>query len=91
MHRQHRKGVNSLAGYIGEAMDGPPIHHAFIMAGKSFDIPAILFFLASKDNKNKQGDNLGGVLQCILFLYYIKMYHTSMILCGSNKSRLLQD
>ena len=57
MHRQHRKGVNSLAGYIGEAMDGPPIHHAFIMAGKSFDIPAILFFLASDANKSKREDD----------------------------------
>jgi hypothetical protein len=44
MHRQHRIGVGSLAGYIGKAMDGLPIHHAFIIVGKSFDIPAILFY-----------------------------------------------
>ncbi len=57
MHRQHRKGVNSLAGYIGKAMDGPPIHHAFIMAGKCFDIPAILFYLACDANKRKREDD----------------------------------
>jgi hypothetical protein len=41
MHRQHFTGIGSLARYIGEAMDGPPIHHAFIMVEKSFDIPTI--------------------------------------------------
>jgi hypothetical protein len=41
MHRQHFIGIGSIARYIGEAMDRPPICHAFIMAEKSFDIPAI--------------------------------------------------
>jgi hypothetical protein len=46
-------GNGSLAGYIKEAMtmNGPPICHAFIMVGKSFDIPAILFYQAS-NSKN---------------------------------------
>ncbi len=47
MHRQHCIGVGSLARYIREAMDGPPICHAFIMVEKSFDIPAILLYLAA--------------------------------------------
>jgi hypothetical protein len=47
--------LGSLAGYIGEAMGGPPICHAFTMVGKSFGIPAILFYLASDANKNKRG------------------------------------
>jgi hypothetical protein len=58
MHRQHCIGMVSLARYIGEAMDGPPIHHAVIMVEKSFDIPAILFYLASNANKNKWEDTL---------------------------------
>jgi hypothetical protein len=58
MHRQHCIGVGSLARYIGESMDGPPICHAFIMVEKSFDIPAILFYLASEADKNKQEDDL---------------------------------
>ncbi len=57
MHRQHCIGISSLAGYIGEAMDGLPICHAFIVLEKSFDIPAILFNLASNANKNKREDN----------------------------------
>jgi hypothetical protein len=44
MHRQHRLGVgSSLAGYW-EGNGRLPIRHDFIMVGKSFDIPAILFF-----------------------------------------------
>jgi hypothetical protein len=58
MHRQHPIGVSSLTRYIGEAMDGSPIHHAFIMVEKSFDIHAILFYLASIAYKNKREDNL---------------------------------
>jgi hypothetical protein len=59
MHRQHCIGIGSLArGYIGEAVDGPPVCHAFIMVEKSFDIPAILFYLASNANNNKQQDHL---------------------------------
>jgi hypothetical protein len=61
MHRQHHIGIGSLARYIGEAMDGPPICHAFIMVEKIFDIPAILFYLASDASKNKQEDNLKGM------------------------------
>ena len=57
MHIQHRKCVNSLAGYKGEAMYGCPIRHAFIMAGKSFDIPAILFYLVSDATKSKREDD----------------------------------
>jgi hypothetical protein len=54
MHRQHRTAIGSLARYIGEALDGPPICHAFIMVEKSFNIPAILFYLASNAYKNKR-------------------------------------
>jgi hypothetical protein len=39
-------------------MEGPQICHAFIMVEKSFDIPAILFYLASNANKNKWEDHL---------------------------------
>jgi hypothetical protein len=40
-------------------MGWPPIHqHAFTMAGKSFGIPAILFYLGSGANKNKRGDDI---------------------------------
>ncbi len=39
-------------------MGGPPICHAFIIVGKSFDIPAILVYLASDANKNKREDDL---------------------------------
>jgi hypothetical protein len=58
MHRQHCIGLGSLARYIGEAIDGPPICHAFITVEKIFDIPAILFYLASNTYKNKQKDDL---------------------------------
>jgi hypothetical protein len=61
MHRQHCIGVGSLAKYIGEAMDVLPICHAFIMVEKTFDIPSILFYLASDANKNKQEDDLNRV------------------------------
>jgi hypothetical protein len=37
MHRQYCMGIGSIARYDGEAMDGPPICHAFIMAKMSFD------------------------------------------------------
>ena len=54
----HRVSACSIAWYIWEAMDGPPIRqHAFTMVGKSFGIPAILFYLASGANKNKWGDD----------------------------------
>ncbi len=43
-------------------MDGPPICRAFIMVGKSFDIPAILFYLASDANKNKREDDQHGMV-----------------------------
>jgi hypothetical protein len=43
---QHQVSVGSLAGYIWEAMGGPPICHAFTMMGKSFGIPAILFYIS---------------------------------------------
>jgi hypothetical protein len=39
-------------------MGGPPICHAFIMVGKSFHIPAMLFYLASNANKNKWEDDI---------------------------------
>jgi hypothetical protein len=58
MHRQHCIGIGSLARYIGEAMNGPPKCHAFIMMEKSFDIPDKLFYLASIPNKNKWEDDL---------------------------------
>ncbi len=58
MHRQHRIGIGSLARYIGEAMDGLQICHAFIMEEKSFDIPAILCYLASNANKKMREDDL---------------------------------
>jgi hypothetical protein len=84
MHRQHCIGVGSLARYIGEAMDRPPICHAFIMAEKSFDIPAILFYLASVDNKNKWEDHLYSYMysstvltfKISLFWGYLLKYHT---------------
>jgi hypothetical protein len=38
-------------------MGGPPICHAFIMVGMSFDISAILFYLAATLT-NKQEDVL---------------------------------
>jgi hypothetical protein len=63
MHRQHCVGIGSLARYIGEAMDGPPIGHAFIMVEKSFDICAILFDIASDANKSKREDNLKKTLE----------------------------
>ncbi len=44
--------------YIGDAMDGLPIYHAFIVMGKRFDIPVILLYLASNTNKNKWEDDL---------------------------------
>ena len=54
----HRVSACSIAWYIWEAMDRPPIRqHAFTMVGKSFGIPAILFYLASGANKNKWGDD----------------------------------
>jgi hypothetical protein len=37
-------GVGSLAGYIGEAMDGPPFSLAFVMVKESFVVPAIFFY-----------------------------------------------
>ncbi len=58
MHCRYRICIGSLAGYIGETMGGPPICHAFIIVGKSFDIPAILVYLASNANKNKREDDL---------------------------------
>ena len=57
MHWWHRVSVGSLAGYIGEAMGGPPICHAFTMVGKSFDIPAILLYQQAA-TKNKRKDDL---------------------------------
>ena len=62
MHCQHCLGVGSLVGYIGEAMDGLPIRCAFFVVGKSFDIPAILFYLASDANKNKREDDQHGMV-----------------------------
>jgi hypothetical protein len=59
MHRQHFIGIGSLAKYIGEAIDMPPVCHAIIMVENSFDILATLFCLASIANKNKHEDNLG--------------------------------
>ncbi len=46
MHWGHRIGVGSLAGYIGEAMDGPPFCLAFVMVKESFVVPTIFFYLA---------------------------------------------
>jgi hypothetical protein len=43
--------TGSLAGYIGEAMGGPPICPAFTIVGKSFGISAIIFYIASNANK----------------------------------------
>jgi hypothetical protein len=71
MHRQHGIGIGSLASYIGEAMDGLPIFHAFIMVEKSFDIPPILFYLASDANKNKQEDSFNGT--CNIGIIFRKM------------------
>ena len=48
-------------------MDGHPIRHAFIMVGKSFDIPAILFYLASGANKNKRGGDIKTGTQLIIW------------------------
>jgi hypothetical protein len=45
--------VGSLAGYIGEAMDKPPICHALDMAKKSFDVPTMFIYLATDANKDK--------------------------------------
>ncbi len=39
--------VGSLAGYIGEAMNGPPFCLAFVMVKESFVVPAIFFYLES--------------------------------------------
>jgi hypothetical protein len=39
-------------------MGGPPICHAFIMVEKIFDIPAMIFYLASIANKNKREEDL---------------------------------
>jgi hypothetical protein len=44
-------GVGSLAGYIGEAMNKPPLSLAFVMVKESFVIPAICFYLESTANK----------------------------------------
>jgi hypothetical protein len=51
MHWGHCIGVGSLAGYIGEAMDGPPCSLAFVMVKESFIVPAIFFYLESAANK----------------------------------------
>ncbi len=39
-------------------MDKPPFSLAFVMVKESFAGPAILFYLASDANKNKQEDDL---------------------------------
>jgi len=44
---------NVKAGYIVDAMGGPPICNAFIMVGKSFHVPAMVFYPASDANKDK--------------------------------------
>jgi hypothetical protein len=51
-------GIGSFAGYIGEAMDEPPLSLAFVMVKESFVIPAIFFYLESAANKNNLGDNI---------------------------------
>ena len=43
-------GVGSLAGYIGEAMDGPPFSLAFVMVKESFVVPAI--FSGGRTSRN---------------------------------------
>jgi hypothetical protein len=57
MHCGHCIGVGSLAGYIGETMDGPPLCLAFVIV-KEFVVPAIFFYLESATNKRKGGDHL---------------------------------
>ena len=52
---QHRIGVGSLAGYIGEAMDEPPFSLVFIMAKESFVVPTIFFYVESAANKRWGG------------------------------------
>jgi hypothetical protein len=39
-------------------MDEPPFSLAFVMVKESFVVPARLFYLASKANKNKCPDHL---------------------------------
>ena len=43
--------MGSLAGYIWEAMDGPPFSLAYVMVKESFLVPAIFFYLESAANK----------------------------------------
>ncbi len=49
--RTSHTGVSSLAGYIGEAMDGLPFSLAFVMVKERFVVPAIFFYLESAVNK----------------------------------------
>jgi hypothetical protein len=57
MHWRHWVSVGSLAGYIGEAMGGPPICHAsYAMVGKSFGIPAIYNFTRCTKTSKREDD-----------------------------------
>jgi hypothetical protein len=76
MYWQHCKGVGSLAGYMGEAVDEPPFSLAFVMVKESFVIPAILYCLASNANKregNKQFCQVTGN-KCHLPLFILRSY-----------------
>ncbi len=45
--RTSHTGVSSLAGYIGEAIDGPPFSLAFVVVKESVVVPTIFFYIVS--------------------------------------------